>query len=600
MQAAKLMSQDVNHGGLAEKPKTRPSLIIARMVVGLVPGLALYALDRAFEARAWPATDGLIFAPLLVTAIFVPAVVVSSLGNLRPRNLTIWAVAAIALCASLAYYDIFRDPSDIVRDVPRTTPSPALWLALGGGIFIVHSMIAAGGADRRFIATYPRNFDLAWKHAVQLAFAACFVGVFSALLVLGAELFRLIKIEFLAELLRKHWFSIPAMTLAFTYAIHVTDARADLVRGAQTLALTLLSWLLPILTLMAVAFLLALPFTGLEPLWSTRRATGILLGAAAALAFLINAAYQDLRPENPVVAVIRFASIVAAVILVPLVALATYGLTLRVEQDGWTPERIIVSACIAVGACLALGYLLAVVRPRAFPRTLETTNIVTAFVILGAILALLTPIADPARISVADQVARLESGRTPPERFDFAFLQFGSGRYGVEALERLKQKQDGPNAARISPMANEALDRRTREEVLTPRLTPEARSANITVLYPKGQSLPMSFLQQDWSGHPMPWMFPRCLIADTAKCEAIMIDLDDDGKAELLIFDPSRDSAAFKGTADERWVLLGPVQNLYCPGIREAVREGKFQLVQPQFKELAVNKQRLRIATGCP
>jgi len=388
------------------------------------------------------------------------------------------------------------------------------------------------------------------------------------------------------------------MTLAFTYAIHVTDARADLVRGAQTLALTLLSWLLPILTLMAVAFLLALPFTGLEPLWSTRRATSILLGAAAALAFLINAAYQDLRPENPVVAVIRYASIVAAVILVPLVALATYGLTLRVEQYGWTPQRIIVSACIAVGACLALGYLLAVVRPRAFLRTLETTNIVTAFVILWAILALLTPIADPARISVADQVARLESGRTPPERFDFVFLRFGSGRYGVEALNRLKQKQDGPNATRIAQMANEALNWQTRSQVLTPRLTPEARSANIEVLHPKGQSLPMSFLQQDWSEHP--WWIPRCLTADT-KCEAIIIDLDDDGNAEVLLFSVrgfargGDEAAAFQATADERWVALGPLHNFDCTGVREALREGKFQLVQPQFKELAVNQQRLRI-----
>src|SRR5262245_44626058 len=389
-------------------------------------------------------------------------------------------------------------------------------------------MIAAGDADRRFIATYPRNFDLAWKHAVQLAFAACFVGVFWGMLVMGAELFHLIKIKFLAELLSKSWFSIPAMTLAFAYAIHVTDARADLVRGAQTLALTLLSWLLPILTLMAVAFLLALPFTGLEPLWSTRRATSILLGAAAALAFLINAAYQDLRPENPVVAVIRYASIVAAVILVPLVALATYGLTLRVEQYGWTPERIIVSACIAVGACLALGYWLAVARPRVSLRTLETTNIVAAFIILGAILALLTPIADPARLSVADQVARLESGRTPPERLDFVFLRFGSGRYGVQALERLKQKQDGSDAARISQMANEALSWRTRVEI---RVTAQTRAVDIVVVHPKGQSLPMSFLQQDWSAYPRPESLPYCLLHGNFKCEAVLADLDDDGNA---------------------------------------------------------------------
>src|SRR5262249_33702696 len=232
----------------------------------------------------------------------------------------------------------------------------------------------------------------------------------------------------------------------------------------------------------------------------------------------------------------------------------------------------------------------------------EPTNLVAAFIIPAAILALLTPIADPARISVADQVARLESGRTPPERFDFAFLRFGSGRYGNEALDRLKRKQDGPNAARISQMANEALDWQTRPRASAQRpvpLTPEARSANIAVLHPKGQSLPMSFLQQDWSGQWLQWGIPRCLIAD-AKCEAIMYDLDDDGTAELLIFSiPAGPAVAFKASTDERWVMLGTVNNSRCTGVREALREGKFQLAQPQFKELAVNQQRLRIEPGC-
>ena len=89
-------------------------------------------------------------------------------------------------------------------------------------------------------------------------------------------------------------------------------------------------------------------------------------------------------------------------------------------------------------------------------------------------------------------------------------------------------------------------------------------------------------------------MIPPCLVVD-AKCEAIMVDLDDDGNAELLIFDPHGRAAAFKATADERWILLGPVPNLNCPGVHEALRDGKFQLAQPQFKELAVNQQRLRI-----
>ena len=77
----------------------------------------------------------------------------------------------------------------------------------------------------------------------------------------------------------------------------------------------LLSWLLPVMTLLAIAFLLALPFTGLEPLWSTRQATAILLTASSALVVLINAGYQDGRYASP--ATLRYASRTAALVLIP-------------------------------------------------------------------------------------------------------------------------------------------------------------------------------------------------------------------------------------------------------------------------------------------
>jgi Kef-type K+ transport system membrane component KefB len=114
------------------------------------------------------------------------------------------------------------------------------------------------------------------------------------------------------------------------------DARAELVRGARALALTLLAWLLPMMTAFAVAFLLALPFTGLQPLWSTRYATGTLLAASGALVFLINAAYQDGQAGDAIARPVQYARSIAALGLVPLVALAVYGLMLRAQQYGWT------------------------------------------------------------------------------------------------------------------------------------------------------------------------------------------------------------------------------------------------------------------------
>jgi Domain of unknown function (DUF4153) len=565
---------------------------LARLAVGLLQGGALWFLQRALDAKSWPATDGLLFAPLLATALLVPIVVLLGLGNLRPRTLAMWTVVATALCVGLATYDIFRDPTGGTT-VDRIVPSPKLWFALGTVLFATHSLIESGAADRKLVASYARYFDVSWKLAVQLVLAAGFVGVVWAVLVLGVELFRLIEIEFLTEQIE-----IPATTLVFAYAIHLTDVRAGLVRGTRTLSLTLLSWLLPVLTLLTVAFLSALPFTGLEPLWSTR-ATSILLIAAAWLVFLINDAYQDGRPERPVAAVIRYSGTIAAFALVPLVALAAYGLSLRVDQYGWTPDRIIVFACIVVAACYALGYALAAVLRGPWLRSIELTNIIAAVVILAGLLALTTPIADPARLSVADQVARLESGRTSVDQFDFAFLRFDSGRYGEQALERLKTKRDGPDAARISQKANEALDWRNRpqdRQRIAQPATPSSRIANITVLSPSPGTLPDGFVQQNWT---RTYLLPRCLTAD-AKCEAILVDLDGDRAPEILLFTaPTGVAAAFKLAADGNWRFLGSVTNAHCAGVRVALRAGKFETAAPLLKEFDVAGTRVRINTEC-
>jgi hypothetical protein len=42
----------------------------------------------------------------------------------------------------------------------RKLPSAALWSAVLGGLFIAHSLIVSGDADRKFIASYPRYFDI--------------------------------------------------------------------------------------------------------------------------------------------------------------------------------------------------------------------------------------------------------------------------------------------------------------------------------------------------------------------------------------------------------------------------------------------------------
>jgi Domain of unknown function (DUF4153) len=180
-------------------------------------------------------------------------------------------------------------------------------------------------------------------------------------------------------------------TLAFALAIHVTDVQAHIVRGVRTLALTLLSWLMPLFALIAAGFLASLPFTGLDPLWATGNGTSLVLPAAAALAVLINAAYQDGVREQPVALVLRGAGMLAAVALTPLVAIAAYAMMLRVNQYGWTAERVIVAACTVVAAGYAAGYGLAAVTARPWLRPIETASVVMALVVWAVILALFSP-----------------------------------------------------------------------------------------------------------------------------------------------------------------------------------------------------------------
>ena len=494
----------------------RRAVTLARLAIGLVQGLALYGLMRATEGEAsWSRLNPDLFAPAVLVALFLPAVLLSGVGKLRLPVYLGWSGVAAALLALLAWHDVARQAG-----AAREATFPVFVFG-AAALFIAHHLIVPADRTRRLIAPYPAYFDAAWMSGVQLVLSLGFAGAFWLLLFLGAELFRVIGLTFLGDLMREGWFALPATGLAFAAAVELTDVRDGLIRGVRTVALTLLSWLLLVLTVLVAAFLAALPFTGLEGLWSTGRATSLVLAAAAVLIVLINAAYQDGQTAPP--RVLQLAARVAALLLTPLLAIAAWGLWLRTSQYGLTPDRIIALACVVVGAAHALGYGYAAVsslRPGTrWMQPLERTNLAGAVLALIAILALFTPLADPARLAVADQVSRLENGRTAPDRFDYAFLRFDSGRAGVTALQRLAQSPDpriaGPAAAALAlaapvpPSPAEAM----------PRFEPATAGAPI----PDGLAQPV--LADD----------PRYGCQDAGACVVLGRDLDGDGRDEALI-----------------------------------------------------------------
>jgi len=404
--------------GPADPRAVRQATLI-RLATGLFQGLLLYALWRADKFKVWPATQRELYAAFLMIVVFAPFVVLAGVSALRLRTLAVWKAVAALVVGGLGAYGVWSgDPA--AQGVNGLGPQTIL--AIAALVFIGHHLVQPADMERRRIAAYPTYFDVTWKHGVQGALSLGFTGAFWLLLFLAAALFKLIGVDAIETLIRREGFIFPATAVMFAAAVQLTDVRANLVRGVRTVALTLLAWLLPLMALIAAAFLLTLPFTGLEPLWKTRSATAILLVADAFLILLANAAYQDGTEATALV--LRWAARLAGVLLVPITGLAAYGLFLRIGQYGLSPDRIIAAACVLVAAGYAVGYAVAAVRPGAWMKALEATNIAMAFVVIVVLLALCTPLADPRRLSVENQVKRLHAGKVKPDDFDFAFLRF--------------------------------------------------------------------------------------------------------------------------------------------------------------------------------
>jgi len=571
-----------------------------RLVAGLVQGGLLYFLYRAQQSGGWPADHPALYLPLVLAAIVLPVLLISGLGHLERRPLALWLGAAAAVLAVVGMHDAWRNALDLV---PLQRPSLLVIPFCMGFFFIAHSLVLAGAHDRRWVGHYSTCFESAWKLAIQLLFSALFVLGVWLVMWMGAALFGLLKLNFLERLLLRSWFSVPLVCVAFSSAMHTTDVRPAIVRGIRSLLLVLKAWILPIAVLLVGGFLASLPFTGLEVLWQTRHATAVLLASCAVLVVLVNAAFQAGDAAAGLARSVRFAARVACFLLLPLAVLGIYALGLRVADYGWTPDRVIAAACLVLALFYAGGYVLAAAR-RSGPWLdgLRQVNIAAAFLALAVSLALFTPVADPARISVADQVARLARGATPAGGFDYGFLRYRSARYGREALQKLAAGGAGPQPDAVRTFAASALKERYEDRTAAHRPERAPAAANLAV-WPKGAQLPPGFLKQDWwaSWHPAPP--PGCMRGTGSRCDAVVLDADADGKPDVLVLGEIRaDGAALLSERDGQWRVIGlaPMTLAACPGLQERLRAGDFTLAATGLRDIEVGGQRIVLTPQGP
>lgn len=558
-------------------------------LTGTVQGWVLWWLWRSNELKTWPATEPFIQMALLYAAMAVPlviyftqnierlpawvrraAVVVYLVLYAALGAYTAWAAGAVNLETGLKFADVLA--------------------ALVLGFVSLGLLCGFDFEARRW--RYERLFNYAWRNGILLATAMAMVGVVWLVLVTGAGLMSLIGVKWVMEMIRKPVFIFPVTGLVVAAAFALGLARAAMTESIRRFWLSIASWLLPLVLFFAVLWVLAVPFTGLEPLFKTRNAAFMMLAFTALAVKFSNCAYQDGEVVWPYPQWLSRATQGAWLALLVVVAIAWWALGLRMAQYGLSEQRLWAGLAATLAAIYAVGYSLSWLKPGRWMRAMAPTNIVAALVLCLGLLAFLSPLANIRQLSVAAHVRHVTQANGTQEP-DWDYLRWRSGRFGRDALQALAAGTGVPEGQAWAKQAARALAQTSRHDN-KPEVLSEQALAEKFAVFPQGRSLPESFVQHAQASNQA-WELKRCLKA-VAICPVWLGDLNGDGQDELVLFNPGSD---WRGTlfmqAKDGWRNAGNVsargeKEKFDPSQLEGARAGK-----AEWGDLLVQGRRLRV-----
>lgn len=301
----------------------------------------------------------------------------------------------------------------------------------------VPSRSFAGLRERLGVLRYPAVHGHLWSNALLLGASALFTALVFGIAHLLAEMFWLVRLGFLRDLLRESAFTAALVGAGFGAALGLLRDRGPIIAALRRVAMLVLRVLAPVLAVGIFLFLGALPFTGLAPLWETGGTTPIMLTGAMLALFLVNAVVGD-APEDESRSVVLSASAAAlGLFLLPMVGIAAFSSGLRIHQHGLSPDRLWALTFIIVASVTAIAYAVAILGARGWFGRLRRTNLHFVFLLAGLGLLLSTPLLSFDRIATSHQLARLANGRVSPADFDYRALWFRFGQPGRAAIEKL-------------------------------------------------------------------------------------------------------------------------------------------------------------------
>lgn len=437
-----LLSQHVTQR--SSESKISPSELpfntrILIIITCLIQGALLY-LSNDFSTQEWRLDHKTTLLYVLVLSLSLPLVFVLSVNTLR--NKTLWkallayAVVFIAMTTWVNWNDVG------LRDY-GTGILATFYFSLAAIIFVTLPWLQVRIENPNSPVNYPDLHDAIWQNTITVVLTLLIAGLMWGILSLGAGLFKLIGIDFFYNLFFEHQiFTYLANSLVLAIGVLICRTNSKLIITVRKLLSLVVKGLLPLLSFFALIFIFSLPFTGINTLakqWSS--ATTLLTTMSLLLALLVNAVHlsADNNKKKPYPRAIRYI-INGSLLALPIYAiLSTYYLGLRIVQYGWTPERLWAAVVVGLSLCLSLAYATAVVRKNTiWLHSLGNINKKMMCLIAAILILCNSPIIDPYRISVNDQMQRYATGKILPDNLDLIMLRFDAGRRGNDALQALR------------------------------------------------------------------------------------------------------------------------------------------------------------------
>ena len=555
------------------------------LLVSFVQGLALYLLHLSIESELWP-DDALPWLSSLYTmAIVGPVMLLLGLRSGREAAVAKWTLLFTATCGLLGYY--------VGRQVMLAEQAVGVFpITVTVATFKALMYVQQFVSGERF--SYGQLFRRSWRNFLTFWLSLLFAAAVWGILTLWAALFRAIDVEYFHELFNKTWFFYPVVALANGCGVIVLRSLSQVIDMITRLQQALMKFLLVLLALVSTLFLFALLATGLTELWENGGSL-LILWMQALMLFFVNAVYQDdpdARPYHPWVH--RF--IYCSVALLPVYsAISLYGLSVRIDQHGLSPERCWALLVWLILALFSVAYLWGILRQRDnWLHQLSRTNVVMGLAVLVCMLLLNTPLLDFRKMTVNSQLQRLDSGRVSLDDLDIKYFNRRLARPGYLALQDVKSKYAESNpelAIRIDSLyADDA------EGDAGP-----SKEDFLAVVQVVSGDMP------DALGDAIYNSLSKWHLQNIRHCYLAPLDLNGDGQAEYLFVQERREHneyTLYYLEGDEwqtratslRWLgdESGDGENREERAL-SALKAGELELVEPEWKDLRIGDLLLKV-----